>query len=260
MSKIREAFQNGKAFIPFITAGDPTLEDTERFIVTMADCGADLIEIGIPFSEPIAEGIVIQEADIRALASGTTADKVFDMVSRVRKKVSIPLVFMTYLNPVYHYGYEKFFTRCEEAGISGIIIPDLPYEEKAEADGPAAAHGVELISMIAPTSEDRIRMIAKEAGGFIYVVSSMGVTGMRSDITTDLPSMVRAIREVTTIPCAIGFGINTPDQAEKMAGIADGVIVGSAIVKIIERKGSGAAPEIAEYVRKMKDAVLRAAK
>ncbi len=260
MSKIREAFQNGKAFIPFITAGDPTLEDTERFIVTMADCGADLIEIGIPFSDPIAEGIVIQEADIRALASGTTADKVFDMVSRVRKKVSIPLVFMTYLNPVYHYGYEKFFTRCEEAGISGIIIPDLPYEEKAEADGPAAAHGVELISMIAPTSEDRIRMIAKEAGGFIYVVSSMGVTGMRSDITTDLPSMVRAIREVTTIPCAIGFGINTPDQAEKMAGIADGVIVGSAIVKIIERKGSGAAPEIAEYVRKMKDAVLRAAK
>lgn len=260
MSKIREAFQNGKAFIPFITAGDPTLEDTERFIVTMADCGADLIEIGIPFSDPIAEGIVIQEADIRALASGTTADKVFDMVSRVRKKVSIPLVFMTYLNPVYHYGYEKFFTRCEEAGISGIIIPDLPYEEKAEADGPAAAHGVELISMIAPTSEDRIRMIAKEAGGFIYVVSSMGVTGMRSDITTDLPSMVRAIREVTTIPCAIGFGINTPDQAEKMAGIADGVIVGSAIVKIIERKGSGAAPEIAEYVRKMKDAALRAAK
>ena len=260
MSKIREAFQNGKAFIPFITAGDPTLEDTERFIVTMADCGADLIEIGIPFSDPIAEGIVIQEADIRALASGTTADKVFDMVSRVRKKVSIPLVFMTYLNPVYHYGYEKFFPRCEEAGISGIIIPDLPYEEKAEADGPAAAHGVELISMIAPTSEDRIRMIAKEAGGFIYVVSSMGVTGMRSDITTDLPSMVRAIREVTTIPCAIGFGINTPDQAEKMAGIADGVIVGSAIVKIIERKGSGAAPEIAEYVRKMKDAVLRAAK
>jgi len=260
MSKIREAFQNGKAFIPFITAGDPTLEDTERFIVTMADCGADLIEIGIPFSDPIAEGIVIQEADIRALASGTTADKVFDMVSRVRKKVSIPLVFMTYLNPVYHYGYEKFFTRCEEAGISGIIIPDLPYEEKAEADGPAAAHGVELISMIAPTSDDRIRMIAKEAGGFIYVVSSMGVTGMRSDITTDLPSMVRAIREVTTIPCAIGFGINTPDQAEKMAGIADGVIVGSAIVKIIERKGSGAAPEIAEYVRKMKDAALRAAK
>ena len=253
MSKIREAFQNGKAFIPFITAGDPTLEDTERFIVTMADCGADLIEIGIPFSDPIAEGIVIQEADIRALASGTTADKVFDMVSRVRKKVSIPLVFMTYLNPVYHYGYEKFFTRCEEAGISGIIIPDLPYEEKAEADGP-----VELISMIAPTSDDRIRMIAKEAGGFIYVVSSMGVTGMRSDITTDLPSMVRAIREVTTIPCAIGFGINTPDQAEKMAGIADGVIVGSAIIKLLAKYGREAAPYIASYVRSMKEGAMRA--
>jgi tryptophan synthase alpha chain len=260
MSEIKKAFQNGKTFIPFITAGDPSIEDTERFIVTMAESGADLIEIGIPFSDPIAEGIVIQEADIRALASGTTTDRVFDMVSRVRKKVSIPLVFMTYLNPVYHYGYDKFFTRCEEVGISGIIIPDLPYEEKSDVDGPAAAHGVELISMIAPTSEDRIRMIAKEAKGFIYVVSSMGVTGMRSDITTDLPSMVRAIREVTETPCAIGFGINTPEQAEKMAGIADGVIVGSAIVKIVERCGKDAAPEIAKYVREMKDAAVRAEK
>jgi tryptophan synthase alpha chain len=259
MSKIREAFQGGKAFIPFITAGDPSIGDTERFIQTMAESGADLIEIGIPFSDPIAEGIVIQEADIRALAAGTTTDLVFDMVSRVRGKVAVPLVFMTYLNPVYHYGYEKFFARCEEVGISGIIIPDLPYEEKADVDGPAAAHGVELISMIAPTSEDRIRMIAKEAKGFLYVVSSMGVTGMRRDIRTDLPSMVRAIRDVTDVPCAIGFGINTPEQAKKMAGIADGVIVGSAIVKIVEQKGKDAAPEIADYVRKMKEAAEEAA-
>lgn len=258
MSKIQEAFQNGKAFIPFITAGDPSIADTERFILTMADSGADLIEVGIPFSDPIAEGIVIQEADIRSLSAGTTTDQVFDMVSRVRKKISIPLVFMTYVNPVYHYGYEKFFARCEEVGISGIIIPDLPYEEKTEVDVPAIAHGVELISMIAPTSEDRIRTIAKEARGFIYVVSSMGVTGVRSDITTDLASMVGAIREVTDTPCAIGFGISTPEQAEKMAGIADGVIVGSAIVKIVAKSGKNAAPEIAAYVRKMKDAAMRA--
>ncbi|MGI6118251.1 MAG: tryptophan synthase subunit alpha [Bilifractor sp.] len=254
MSKIKKAFENGKAFIPFITAGDPSIGDTERFILEMEKAGADLIEIGIPFSDPIAEGIVIQEADIRSLSAGTTTDMIFEMVGRLRQKTQMPLVFMTYLNPVFHYGYEKFFTNCEKVGIDGIIIPDLPYEEKSDVDGVAAEHGVDLISMVAPTSEDRIRTIASEAKGFLYVVSSMGVTGMRSNITTDLSSMVRAIREVTDVPCAIGFGINTPEQAEKMAGIADGVIVGSAIVKIVEKNGKNAAPEIAAYVRKMKDA------
>lgn len=260
MSKIKKAFENGKAFIPFITAGDPSIGDTERFILEMEKAGADLIEIGIPFSDPIAEGIVIQEADIRSLSAGTTTDMIFEMVGRLRQKTQMPLVFMTYLNPVFHYGYEKFFTNCEKVGIDGIIIPDLPYEEKSDVDGVAAAHGVDLVSMVAPTSEDRIRTIASEAKGFLYVISSMGVTGMRSNITTDLSSMVKAIREVTDVPCAIGFGINTPEQAEKMAGIADGVIVGSAIVKIVEKNGKNAAPEIAAYVRKMKDAVSRASR
>lgn len=255
MSRIRKAFEKGKAFIPFITAGDPSLEKTEEFIFEMERAGADLIEIGIPFSDPIAEGIVIQETDIRALASGTTTDKVFHMVERVREKTEIPLVFMTYLNPVFHYGYEKFFSRCQAAGIDGIIIPDLPFEEKGELEGIAAAHGVELISMIAPTSRQRIQAIAREAKGFIYVVSSMGVTGMRREIQTDLGAILDDIRKVTDVPAAVGFGINTPEQAAAIAALADGVIVGSAVVKLAEQYGKQAAPYIGAYVRKMKESI-----
>ena len=255
MSKIAEAFNHGKAFIPFLTAGDPNLEKTEEFILEMERSGADLIEIGIPFSDPIAEGIVIQEADIRALASGTTTDKIFDMVAKVRPQVRIPLVFMTYLNPVFHYGYERFFSRCQETGIDGIIIPDLPFEEKGELDGIAAAHGVDLISMIAPTSEERIQKIAAEAKGFLYVVSSMGVTGVRSEITTDLGAILANIRKATNVPACVGFGINTPEQAAEIASIADGVIVGSAIVKLAEQYGGHAAGHIGAYVRKMKESV-----
>ena len=255
MSKIAEAFNHGKAFIPFLTAGDPNLEKTEEFILEMERSGADLIEIGIPFSDPIAEGIVIQEADIRALASGTTTDKIFDMVAKVRPQVRIPLVFMTYLNPVFHYGYERFFGRCQEAGIDGIIIPDLPFEEKGELDGIAAAHGVDLISMIAPTSEERIQKIAAEAKGFLYVVSSMGVTGVRSEITTDLGAILENIRKATDVPACVGFGISTPEQAAEIASIADGVIVGSAIVRLAEQYGGHAAEHIGAYVRKMKESV-----
>lgn len=255
MSKIAEAFNHGKAFIPFLTAGDPNLEKTEEFILEMERSGADLIEIGIPFSDPIAEGIVIQEADIRALASGTTTDKIFDMVAKVRPQVRIPLVFMTYLNPVFHYGYERFFSRCQEAGIDGIIISDLPFEEKGELDGIAAAHGVDLISMIAPTSEERIQKIAAEAKGFLYVVSSMGVTGVRSEITTDLGAILENIRKATDVPVCVGFGISTPEQAAEIASIADGVIVGSAIVRLAEQYGGHAAEHIGAYVRKMKESV-----
>ena len=255
MSKIAEAFNHGKAFIPFLTAGDPNLEKTEEFILEMERSGADLIEIGIPFSDPIAEGIVIQEADIRALASGTTTDKIFDMVAKVRPQVRIPLVFMTYLNPVFHYGYERFFSRCQETGIDGIIIPDLPFEEKGELDGIAEAHGVDLISMIAPTSEERIQKIAAEAKGFLYVVSSMGVTGVRSEITTDLGAILENIRKATDVPACVGFGISTPEQAEEIASIADGVIVGSAIVRLAEQYGGHAAEHIGAYVRKMKESV-----
>ena len=258
MSKrIADAFRNGKAFIPFITAGDPDLASTERFVLAMAEAGADLIEIGIPFSDPIAEGVVIQEADIRALRSGTTTDKVFEMVKSLRQKTDIPLVFMTYLNIVFYYGYERFFARCAEVGISGIIIPDLPYEEKNECAGIAAEHQVEIVSMIAPTSRERIQTIASDAEGFLYVVSSMGVTGVRQKITTDLKTIIGQIREVTSLPAAIGFGISTPGQASDMAAISDGAIVGSAIVRLIAEYGREAEEPVREYVRQMAEAVHR---
>ena len=253
MIKIKEAFQSGKAFIGFLTAGDPSLEKTEEYIVAMAEAGADLIEIGIPFSDPIAEGPVIQEADIRALAAGTTADGIFEMVRSVRKKVRVPLVFMTYLNPVFHYGMERFCRRCAESGISGLIVPDLPFEEKEELAPACRSCGIELVSMIAPTSEERIRRIAAEAEGFLYVVSSMGVTGVRSEITTDIGAMTAAAKSVSDVPCAEGFGISTPQQAAEMARHADGVIVGSAIVKIIAQYGENASDHIFHYVKEMKD-------
>lgn len=258
MSRIADAFRDKKAFIGFLTAGDPSMEKTEEFILEMERAGADLVEIGIPFSDPIAEGVVIQDANIRALKAGATTERVFEMVSRVRRRAQIPLVFLTYLNPVFHYGYEKFFARCRDVGIDGIIIPDLPFEEKGEVAPLAAACGVDVISMIAPTSSQRIERIAGEVAGFLYVVSSMGVTGVRKEITTDLEGMLGAVRKATDLPAAVGFGISTPEQAAKIAAAADGVIVGSAIVKIIEKHGEAAGPEIYEYVRSMKAAVKQA--
>lgn len=258
MSKIKNAFAGGKAFITFLTAGDPSAEKTAEYILAMEEAGADLVEIGIPFSDPTAEGPVIQDANIRALSNGMTTDGVFKIVEEVREKSQVPLVFLTYLNPVFHYGYEAFFGKCEELGVDGIIIPDLPYEEKGDLAEIAEAHGVDVISMIAPTSRQRIQMIAKEASGFLYVVSSMGVTGVRNNIETDIPAIVSSIREVTDLPAAVGFGISTPEQAEAMASASDGAIVGSAIVKLIEKHGDHAAEAVREYVRTMKEAVKRA--
>lgn len=258
--RIEEAFAHGKAFIPFLTAGDPSLDRTEAYILELEKAGADLIEIGIPFSDPIAEGPVIQEADLRALQAQTTTDGIFDMVASVRKKTDIPLVLMTYLNPVFHYGCGRFFERCAASGIDGIILPDMPYEEKGEVARAAKEHGICVISMIAPTSEDRIKKIAGEAEGFLYVVSSMGVTGVREEIRTDIGGMIRAIRSETGIPVAVGFGINTPDQAAEIAKYADGVIVGSAIVKMIAQYKKHAEHHLYTYVRMMKEAVTRAGK
>ena len=254
MSKIANAFKDGTAFIGFLTAGDPTIDKTVEYILAMEEAGCDLIEIGIPFSDPMAEGVVIQDANVRALKHNTTTDDVFDIVARVREKTDIPLVFLTYINPVFFYGYEKFFKRCEELGIDGIISPDLPYEEKGEIADIALSNDVDVISLIAPTSSERIKMIASEATGFIYVVSSLGVTGMRSEIKTDLKSILSDIREVTDLPLAVGFGINTPEQAAEISKIADGVIVGSAIVKIIEEHGEDANAALKEYVSSMKNA------
>lgn len=256
MIKIEDALKNKKTFVGFLTAGDPCLEKTEEFIIEMEKAGAGLIEIGIPFSDPIAEGPVIQEANVRALSNpnGCTTDQVFDMVERVSKKVNVPLVFLTYLNPVFKYGYDRFCKKCQECGVSGIIIPDMPYEERGEILPYSQKYGVDIISMIAPTSAQRIQTIAKEATGYIYVVSSMGVTGVRSEITTDLNKIVSLIKEVTDVPTAIGFGISTPEQASTYSKIADGVIVGSAIVKIIAKYGENAGPHIYEYVKEMADA------
>ena len=255
MSNIRKAFENGKAFIPFITCGDPDLETTEKIVREAVKNGADLIELGIPFSDPTAEGPVIQGANIRALAGGVTTDKIFDFVRDLRRDITIPLVFMTYANVVFSYGAEKFISACSEIGIDGIILPDLPFEEKNEFQPICRKYGVDLISLIAPTSRERIAMIAKEAGGFLYIVSSLGVTGTRSEITTDLASIVKVVRENTDIPCAIGFGISTPEQARKMAAVSDGAIVGSAIIKLIEKHGKSAVELVGEYVKKMKEAV-----
>ena len=255
MSRIYKAFENKKAFIAFLTAGDPDYDISVENFKALARGGADLIEIGIPFSDPIAEGPVIQEADIRALASGMTTDKVFELLKEVRKEVDIPIVFMTYANPVYHYGAEKFFQKASEAGADGIIIPDCPYEERHEFDLVAEQYGIDFISMIAPTSEGRIKEIASQAKGFIYVVSSLGVTGVRSEIKTDLGSILEVIREATDTPAAIGFGISTPEQAAKMSKVADGVIVGSALVKIVAEKGKDAPQALYEYVSTMKKAM-----
>ncbi len=255
MTEIAKAFENKKAFISFITCGDPDLETTAKIVREAVANGADLIELGIPFSDPTAEGPVIQGANIRALKGGVTTDKVFDLVRELRKDVAIPMVFMTYANVVFSYGGDKFISTCKEIGINGLILPDLPYEEKEEFLPLCRKYGVDLISLIAPTSENRIAMIAKEADGFIYLVSSLGVTGTRSEINTDLKSIVDVIRQNTSVPCAIGFGISTPAQAKKMADIADGAIVGSAIIKIIEQYGKDAPRYVGEYVKSMKDAI-----
>ncbi|MDR0569164.1 MAG: tryptophan synthase subunit alpha [Spirochaetaceae bacterium] len=255
MSKIQTAFQQGKAFIGFVTAGDPSMEKTEEFILAMTASGADLIEIGIPFSDPIAEGAVIQQANIRALAAGAKLSGIFSLTEKLRGKIKTPIVYLTYLNPVFHFGYEQFFKRCAETGADGIIIPDLPFEEQPEARTAARSHGIDVISLIAPTSEQRIQSIAGSAEGFLYVVSSMGVTGIRRNIETDLDAIVKAARVTAKVPIAVGFGINTPAQAAEIARFADGVIVGSALVKIIAEYQNSAAPHLAEYVGKMKKAI-----
>ncbi len=255
MSNIGKAFKNGKAFIPFITCGDPDLETTAAAVKAMVENGADLIELGIPFSDPTAEGPVIQGANIRALSGGITTDKIFEFVKELRRDVTIPMVFMTYANVVFSYGAERFISTCKDIGIDGLILPDLPYEEKEEFLPICHKYGVNLVSLIAPTSENRIAMIAKEAEGFLYIVSSLGVTGTRSEIKTDLASIVKVVRQNTSIPCAIGFGISTPQQAKKMADISDGAIVGSAIIKLIEKYGKDSPKYVGEYVKSMKDAI-----
>lgn len=255
MNRIESVFSNGRAFIPFITAGDPSIEVTERLVNELANEGADLIELGIPFSDPVAEGAVIQAADIRALSSGTTTDKIFDMVKRIRESCHVPIAFMTYVNPIFSYGTERFLSSCKEAGVDAIIVPDLPYEERDEIKPYCKEQGITYISMIAPTSKERIGLITAEAEGFIYCVSSLGVTGVRQNIGSSSVDMIKSVKAAKDIPCAIGFGISTPEQARAMAEISDGVIVGSAIVRIIEQYGNECIAPVMEYVGTMLAAV-----
>lgn len=250
-SNIKNAFSRGKAFIPFITCGDPSLAVTEQLVYALEEAGADLIELGIPFSDPTAEGPVIQEANVRALSGGVTTDQIFDMVRRIRRQTQIPMVFMTYANVVFSYGTERFVSTAAEIGMDGLILPDVPFEEKQEFDTVCKEYGLDLVSLIAPTSNDRIASIAREANGFVYCVSSLGVTGMRSSITTDIGAMVQLVKAAKDIPCAVGFGISNPEQAAKMASLSDGAIVGSAIVKLCGQYGKDCVPHVAEYVRGM---------
>ena len=256
MSRIADAFARGKAFIPFITCGDPDLETTAAAVRAMAEAGADVIELGIPFSDPTAEGPVIQAANARALQAGTTTDRIFDLVRDLRRDVRVPMVFMTYANVVFSNGTEKFLAACRDIGMDGLILPDVPFEEKEEFAPLCRRYGLDFISLIAPTSEHRIAMIAREASGFVYVVSSLGVTGMRSSITTDIGAMVKLVRAANPdIPCAVGFGISTPEQAARMAALSDGAIVGSAIVNLMAKHGREAVPYVRDYVAAMKAAV-----
>lgn len=257
MSKIKEAFQNGKAFIPFITCGDPDLNTTKIIIKNMVESGADLIELGIPFSDPVAEGPVIQNANCRALAGGIKIENIFDMVEELRKEISVPMVFMTYANVVFSYGIEKFAEKSYKIGMDGIILPDVPFEEKEEFVSSFRKYGLDFISFVTPSSYDRIQMIAREATGFVYCVSSLGVTGMRTNISTKIDEMIQSVKEVNPdIPCAIGFGISNEEQAKIMSEYADGIIVGSAIMDIIAKHGKSSAPYVTDFVKDMKSAIL----
>lgn len=255
MTDFAKLFENGKALLPFITAGDPDLATTEQLLVEMDKNGADVIEIGIPFSDPIAEGVAIQEADLRALAAGVTTDKIFDMIARVRPQLNCALVFMTYMNPIFVYGVDKFMEKCAACGVAGVIVPDTPYEEKAELQPACDKHGVALISMIAPTSQDRIAMIAKEAQGFIFCIPSLGAAGVKTEPVTDIGEMIGMVKAVSDIPVAVGFGAPTTGEAANAAKYGDGIIIGSHVVEIIAEHGKDCIKPVAGYIRTMKQAI-----
>jgi tryptophan synthase alpha chain len=252
MSKVADAFKTGKAFIAYVMAGDPNLEKTASYLKLLEKAGVSLIEVGIPFSDPIAEGVVIEQASARALASKTTIDKIFKTLQET--KIKVPLALMTYINPVLNYGYENFFSQCEKVGVSGVIVPDLPFEEQDEIVDIANKYAVETITLIAPTSQERIAKLARQAKGFIYLVSSLGVTGVRKEITTPLKAIIEQIKSVSSIPVAVGFGISTPAQVAQISSYADGVIVGSAIVKLIEKGDDG---QLFDYVKELVDSLQK---
>jgi tryptophan synthase alpha chain len=255
-TRLERAFGSRKALIPFVTGGDPDLATTAALVRALARAGADVVEIGVPFSDPVAEGPVIEAADERALAAGATVDGLFDLVAVLRAELDLPLVAMTYYNPVFAYGLGSFLARAAEAGLDGLIVPDLPFEESGELAGPAAACGLSLIPMVAPTtSDERLAAIAAAASGFVYCVSSMGVTGVRDELGGAAARLTAKIKALSDIPCAVGFGISTPAQAQAMAAVADGVIVGSAIVRIMAEHGRAAVPHVERFAAELRAAL-----
>lgn len=260
MNRIDAAFEalrhrREKALITFVTAGDPDMATTEALVLEMIAQGADLVELGVPFSDPMAEGPIIQAASARALEAGATLPGIFDLVARLREKTQTPLLLMMYLNCILHYGKDRFFEACARVGIDGVIVPDLPYGEQVEISGEARAHRVHLISLVAPTSRDRIDAIAQNSEGFLYCVSSLGVTGTRSGFATDFDAFFGEIQRHATVPTAVGFGISTPEQAKALAHYADGIIVGSAVVDLVAKHGKGAAAPVGAFVKALKDAI-----
>lgn len=261
MNRIEKEFselqsKGEKAVISFVTAGDPDLGTTEKLVLAMMESGADLVEIGVPFSDPVAEGPVIQRASKRSLNAGTTLVDIFGMVKRLRSQTEEPLLLMLYLNSIFRFGKDRFFGLCADCGVDGVIVPDMPYEERDEILAEAEKNGVLVISMVAPTSNERISMITAGAKGFLYCVSSTGVTGMRTGFETDFGKFFGTIKGCTDIPCAVGFGISNPEQARLAARYCDGVIVGSAVVTLVEEYGQNAVPYVSEFVRSLKEAVV----
>lgn len=246
-----------KALITFVTAGDPDLDTTERLVLEMLDKGSDIVEIGVPFSDPIAEGKVIQKASLRSLSGGTDLTGIFGMVEKLREKTDKPLILMMYVNTIFRFGTERFFALCRENGIDGVIVPDLPYEERGELQPYAENNGIISVSLVAPTSHQRIADIAANAEGFLYCVSSTGVTGTRSSFTTNFDEFFGEIKNSCKVPAMVGFGISGPEQAKKMSGYCDGVIVGSAIVKIVEEYGRDSVSKVGEFVGSLKKAILQ---
>lgn len=256
MTNLQEVFNNKKAFIPFVVADDPNFDTTVDSIVTLANNGADIVEIGIPFSDPVADGPVIQDADLRAFDQGVNTNVVFDIVEKARQQTDVPIIFLTYANIPFKFGYEAFCKKCQKLDISGLVIPDLPIEEQAELRTVADQYGVHLIQLVAPTSGDRIEKIAKQASGFIYMVSSLGVTGVRNDFSKQLSDTISRIKQVTDVPVAIGFGIHSPEQAAQLSSISDGIIIGSAVVKLIAENNNGSTQDdLASYARSIKEAI-----
>jgi tryptophan synthase alpha chain len=260
MNRIDKKFKalkkyGSKAFIAYITAGDPDLSATEDIVLALESSGADIIELGIPFSDPMADGPTIQAASYRALQNKVNLKKIFKMVAHLRKITDIPLVFMTYYNPVFKYGLTPFFRSCAACGVDGVIIPDLPYEEAKELIALGKKHGVATIFLAAPTStRERIKHIAKVSTGFIYYVSLTGVTGARSKLPPEVIANVKAIKKLTDKPVAVGFGISNPGQAKDIAKVSDGIIIGSAIVRIIGEK-KRMIPRISNFAKQMAKAI-----